>query len=438
MTNRVSRRRFLRQSVFAGSAAIYGGYFSSASAAPGRSVNERLNIAAVGTANRAMADIRGVAQENIVALADVDANFLGAVAKQFPAARTYRDFRTMLQQEAERIDAVVVGTPDHTHAPAAAMALQLGKPVYCEKPLTHTVHEARVLSQLARAKNLATQLGTQIHAGENYRRVVELVQSGAVGPIQEVHVWCAARYSGVHFTTGTAPPDNLNWDLWLGPAPQRPYSDGVHPRLWRSFWDYGNGAIGDFGCHYMDLAFWALKLRHPTRVRAAGPPVDPVATPSWLIVDYDFPARDDLPPVKLTWYDSGKRPPVLATLKASNGKPVNFGSGQLFVGKDGMILSDYTRHMLLPADKFADFKPPSRSIPKSIGHHAEWLHAVRTGAPTTCNFDYSGALTEVVLLGTVAYRSGETLEWDGPGFRVTNSPKAQAMLHREYRKGWLL
>ena len=438
MTKHLSRRRFLQHTTLAGSAVVCGGYFSETRAVADRSPNRRLNIAAVGTANRAMADIRGVARENIVALADVDTNFLGAAAKQFPAARTYRDFRTMLERDAEKIDAVVVGTPDHTHAPAAALALRLGKPVYCEKPLTHTVHESRVLSQLAQQNHLATQLGTQIHAGENYRRVVELVQSGVVGPIRAVHVWSAARYSGVHFTTDTPAPKYLDWDLWLGPAPERPYSKGVHPRLWRSFWDYGNGAIGDFGCHYMDLAFWALQLHHPTRVRAAGPPVDPVATPAWLVVDYEFPARGDLPPVKLTWYDSGRRPERLATLKTADGKPVDFRSGQLFVGSAGMILSDYSRHLLLPADKFADFKPPKPSIAKSIGHHAEWLQAVRTGAPTTCNFAYSGALTESVLLGTVAYRSGVALEWDGPGFRVTNSAAAQAMLHREYRKGWVL
>ncbi len=194
MTNQLSRRRFLQHASRAGGAVAYGGYFSSASAAPSRSPNERLNIAAVGTANRAMVDIRGVARENIIALADVDANYLGAANARFPAARTYRDFRTMLEREADKIDAVVVGTPDHTHAPAAAMALRLGKHVYCEKPLTHTVHEARVLSQLAREKKLATQLGTQIHAGENYRRVVELVQSGVIGPIREAHVWSAARY----------------------------------------------------------------------------------------------------------------------------------------------------------------------------------------------------------------------------------------------------
>ncbi len=437
-SSRVSRRRFLHNVSALSAATLCGGYFTSRSIAESRSPNERLNIAAVGTANRALADIQGVAKENLVALDDVDANYLGVASRRFPAARTYRDFRVMLESESEKIDAVVVGTPDHTHAPAAAMALRLGKPVYCEKPLTHTVQEARVLTRLAQEQNVATQLGTQIHAGSNYRRVVELVRGGAIGSVREAHVWCSARYSGVHFTSGTPVPNYLDWDLWQGPAQKRPYSAGLHPKRWRSFWDYGNGAIGDFGCHYMDLAFWALKLKYPTKISAEGPPVDPVATPPWLVVHYEYPARGDMPPVRLTWYDSGRRPTLLASLKGPDGKPINWASGQLFVGSKGMIVSDYGRHMLLPADKFAGFKPPEHSLPDSIGHHAEWIHAIKTGAKTTCDFSYSGPLTEAVLLGAVAYRSGESLDWDGQRFRVTNSAKAQQMLHHEYRKGWTL
>ncbi len=344
----------------------------------------------------------------------------------------------MLEKEAEGIDAVVVGTPDHTHAPAAAMALRLKKHVYCEKPLTHTVFEARTLAQLANQNKLVTQMGTQIHAGDNYRRVVELIQRGAIGKVREVHVWSAAKYSGAKFTTGTPAPPNLNWDLWLGPAPQRPYSEGVHPFAWRKFWDYGTGALGDFGCHYMDLVHWALDLRNPVTVSAEGPPVDPVSAPQWCIVHYEYPARGDLPPVKLTWYDSGKQPALLGTLKGPDGQALRWGSGQLFVGDQGMILSDYTRHLLLPHEKFADYQRPEPYIPSSIGHHKEWLEAIRTGGPTTCNFDYSGALTESVLLGAVAYRSGQRLEWDSANLRVTNAPSAQDYVHTEYREGWTL
>jgi predicted dehydrogenase len=433
MSQNLSRRRFLGQ---LGAGAVTAGYFSSsatAKAAP--SPGERLNIAAVGSSHRAGADIAGVSGENIVAIADVDAKLLERGAAKYASARRYRDFRKMLEAEEDKIDAVVVGTPDHTHAPAAAMAMRMGKHVYCEKPLTHTVYETRTLRNLAKEKKLVTQMGTQIHAGDNYRRVVELVRAGVIGPIREVHVWASARYNGAHFTTGTPAPDYLDWDLWLGPTQARPYSDGVHPGKWRGFWQFGTGALGDFGCHYMDLAHWALGLTAPTRISAEGPPVNPVSTPEWLVVHYDYPARGNQPPVKLTWYDSGRQPELLSTLKPSNGKP--FNSGQLFVGTEGMILSDYTRYYLLPEEKFANVKP-DHSIPKSIGHHAEWIQAIKTGGNTTCNFDYSGALTESVLLGTVAYRSGKTLEWDSDKFQITNAPDAQDMLHIEYRKGWTL
>ncbi len=433
-----NRREFLKRTAAVGGALAVGVHVNPTPAGQPRSPNDKLNIAAVGTMNRAGANIAGVASENIVALCDVDDNLLGKAAEQHPKARKYRDFRIMLEKEAPRIDAVLVGTADHTHAPAAAMALRLGKHVYCEKPLTHTVLEARTLAELAKKNKLVTQMGTQIHAGDNYRRVVELVQGGAIGPVREAHVWVGVSYGGARFTTNTPAPKQLDWDLWLGPAPQRPYSEGVHPGNWRRFWDYGTGGLGDFGCHYLDLVHWALDLRHPTTITAEGPPVDPVATPAWLIVHYEHPARGQLPPVKLTWYDGGRKPKLANDLRDRDGKPLNWGSAQLLVGERGMILSDYGRHLLLPADKFADFGPPKPSIPRSLGHHREWLHAIRTGGTTTCNFDYSGALAEAVLLGNVAYRSGKKIEWDAAGLKVTNAPEAQQYVHKEYRKGWTL
>ena len=435
MNRTTTRRDFLGQT----GAVIAAGYFvNPVAAVDSKSPNERLNIAAVGTSGRAGANIRGVASQNIVAVADIDANFLDQAGTRYSGARKYDDYRVMLEKEADRIDAVVVGTPDHSHAPAAAMALRLKKHVYCEKPLTHTVYESRVLSELAAKNKLVTQMGTQIHAGDNYRRVVELVQGGVIGEIREVHVWAGAKYSGAKFTKGTPVPAHVNWDLWLGPAVARPYSTGVHPFKWRSFWDYGTGALGDFGCHYMDLVHWALKLKHPTRISAEGPPVEAVSTPAWTIAHYDYPQRGKLPPVKLTWYDSGKQPPLLAKLRDKNGQPVNKGSGQLFVGKEGMILSDYGSYRLFPEEKFADFKPPKQTISASVGHHREWIDAIKTGGTTTCNFDYSGALSEAVLLGTVAYRSGETVDWDAKQFKAKNAPAAQQLLHKEYRKGWTL
>ena len=325
-----------------------------------------------------------------MALADVDDKLMEKGSARYPAARKYRDFRVMLEKEADKIDAVVVGTADHTHAPAAAMALRLGKHVYCEKPLTHTVFESRTLANLAKEKKLVTQMGNQIHAGENYRRVVELIQAGAIGKVQEVHVWVTAKYSGARFTTGTPAPEHLDWNLWLGPAPERPYSEGVHPFEWRKFWDYGTGALGDFGCHYMDLAHWALKLRAPAVIEAEGPPVDAVSTPEWCIAKYVYGAREDLPPVKLTWYDSGKQPELAERLTVQ-GKPLGqvFRSAQLFIGGEGMLVSDYNRHFLLPEDKFNGFTPPAKSIPASVGHHREWVEAIKSGGTTTCNFDYA-------------------------------------------------
>jgi predicted dehydrogenase len=437
MSRRLDRRQFLAQS--AAVSAIASGYFINPSAAAeSKSPNERLNLAAVGATGRAGANIQGCASQNIIAIADIDSDLLEKGSVPYPNARKYRDYRVMLEKEAQNIDAVLVGTPDHSHAPAAAMALRLGKHVYCEKPLTHTVKEARTLAELAKKNKLVTQMGTQIHAGDNYRRVVELVEKNAIGPIREVHVWANAVYTGGVFTTDKPCPPNLDWDLFLGPAPQRPYSDGVHPFAWRKFWDYGTGSLGDFGCHYMDLVHWALKLRNPVSVSADGPPLDAVSTPAWNIVEYQYPARGELPAVKLTWYDSGKQPPLLGILKNKEGKAFDWKSGQLFVGERGMILSDYGRNVLLPEDKFADYKRPEPYIPNSIGHHEEWLKAIKTGGETTCNFDYSGALTESVLLGTVAYRSGEKIEWDSENLKVKNSEKAQQLVHKEYRKGWTL
>jgi predicted dehydrogenase len=265
MSRHISRRCFVQTTALTAAA----GYFVNPTRARQfDSPNERLNIACVGATGRAGADIAGVSSQNIIAIADVDSDLLEKGSVKYPNANKYRDFRVMLEKEADKIDAVVVGTTDHTHAPAAALAMRMKKHCYCEKPLTHTVYEARTLANLAKENNLVTQMGTQIHSLDNYRRVVELVETGAIGPIREVHVWASAVYTGGKFTTDTPAPKNLDWDL--GPEVERPYSEGVHPFNWRRFWDYGTGALGDFGCHYMDLAHWALKLRNPTSVSAQG------------------------------------------------------------------------------------------------------------------------------------------------------------------------
>lgn len=397
-----------------------------------KSPNDKLNIAVVGTAHRAAANIDGVRGENIVAVCDIDDRYLAQAQEKFPAAKAYHDFRKMLEQPG--IDAVVVSTADHVHAPASVMAMRLGKHVYCEKPLAHSVHEARLMAETAGRMKVATQMGTQIHAGDNYRRVVELVRSGAIGPVREVHVWCGKTWSGGERPRETPEvPSHIHWDLWLGPAPERPYHPTYLPANWRRWWDFGSGTLGDMACHYMDLPFWALDLRHPTSVASQGPPVHPETTPLWLIVAFEFPARGTMPACTLTWYDHDKKPERLA----HHGLP-GWDSGVLFVGDQGMLMADYGKRKLYPEEKFQDFQPPEPTIPRSIGHHAEWLQACKEGTPTTCHFDYSGALTEAVLLGNAAYRAGEKLVWDAANLKATNCSEADRYLRREYRRGWTL
>ena len=300
----------------------------------GKAANEKVNVAIVGVGGRGRAHVDGIpkAGGNIVALCDVDDNNLGAAAKEHPAAHTYNDFRKMLDERHKEIDAVIVATPDHTHAVAAAAAMKLGKHVYCEKPLTHSIHEARYLTELAARQKVATQMGNQGHSGDNTRRIVEIVRSGAIGPVREVHAWTNRPIwpQGKDRPDGSDPvPDSLHWDLWLGPAPERPYvansplairvrprarrrrDDRVyHPFAWRGWWDFGTGALGDMACHILDASFWALDLKYPTAVEAlGGEPRKPESAPSWEIIRYEFPARRDMPELKLTWYDGGKRPP---------------------------------------------------------------------------------------------------------------------------------
>jgi predicted dehydrogenase len=426
-----SRRDFLKTSAVAGAAALSGGVWSQVVADDSNSPNQKLNIACIGTANRAANDIDGVKGENITVLCDIDSTFLDRAKSRFPDARTYVDGREMLEAEAKKIDAVVVATADHTHAPFSIRAIRHGLHVYCEKPLTHTVEEARLVAEAAAKHNVVTQLGTQIHARDNYRRVVEIIQSGAIGDVTEAHVWVGKGWGGGDRPAdGQTPPATLSWDLWLGPAPVRPFAAGrYHPAQWRRWWDFGQGTLGDMACHYMDLPFWALKLRHPTHCEAEGPEVHPETCPLGLIVRYKFPERDGLVPVDFTWYDGNRIP------KKINGERVP-GSGVMFMGSKGMMFANYGSYKFFPSEEFKGYKPPEQTIEKSIGHHAEWIKACKDGSPTTCNFDYSGALTESVLLGNVAYRTGKALEWDAKALKATNCEEADKYIRKVYRSGW--
>jgi predicted dehydrogenase len=435
MSQHAHRRTFLKQSALAGV-----GYWVAAGTARAQSEspNEKLNICVVGVAGRGGSNLGSVSSENIVALCDVDEGRLGGAAKKHPKAKTYIDWREAVDHKG--LDAVVCSTADQVHAFCSIWAMNRGLSVYCEKPLAHSVFEARAVQEkyIANRDKLATQMGTQIHAGDNYRRVVELVQSGAIGPVREAHAWCGRKGPGGGLPQGEQPvPENLHWDLWLGPAPFHHYNSKLMPgnMTWNRYWDFGNGTLGDMGSHVIDLAFWALKLRDPLTCEAKGDPSEasPYTNARWLNIAWEHPARGDMPPVELHWHDGIQRP------KSPPGFDLNkWGLGVLFIGEKGMVLADYGKHFLLPEDKFKDFQRPEPSIPKSLGHHREWIHACKTGEPTTCNFDYSGKLIEHNLLGNVSYRTGEKLQWDPKNLKATNCPEADKFIKREYRQGWEL
>jgi predicted dehydrogenase len=431
MSNRIHRRAFLRRAALTGAGVWIAPEIARAA---DTSPNEKLNLAFIGVGGRGAANLGSLGAENVVALCDVDENNLGKAAEKHAKAKKYIDFRK-LYDAAKLFDAVVVSTPEHTHAFATLPALKLGKHVYCEKPLAHCVFETRTVTEAAVKAKVVTQMGTQIHASDNYRRVVELVQAGAIGPVRECHVWVSRDWGGGERPKESQqPPAHLHWDLWLGPAPERPFNMEYYPGpKWYKFWDFGSGVLPDLGSHWNDLPFWALKLRHPLTIEAEGPPVSPETAPASLMVRWTFAARGDMPAVSLTWYHGGKKPP-----QVTGGKVPARESGVLFVGDKGMILADYGKHLLLPESDFANYKRPEPSIAKSIGHHPEWALACKTNGQTTCPFAYSGLLTESNILGNVAYRLGKKLEWDPVALKVTNCPEAERLLRKEYRKGWSL
>ena len=447
--SRASRVRFSRRGFTTSLAVAAAGSLAAPSLLRGRNLNDKLNVAIIGAGGRGRSNTKGVASENIVALCDVNERNLDAAAAAYPNARKEVDFRKLFDRP-RAFDAVVVSTCEHTHAMATMLALKHKKHVYCEKPLTHDVFEARQIRLAAAEAGVATQMGIQIHTGENYRRVVELIQTGAIGAVREAHVWvsrawgwqseeAAKRNKDIVFVTerpreSMPVPAGLHWDLWIGPAPYRPFHEVYFPGpKWYRWWDFGNGTMSDLGSHYNDLAFWALNLDYPRTIEASGPPPHPEIAPASMQATYEFGPRGDRPPVRLTWYQGENKPDLW-----KQGKIPQWGSGHLFVGDKGMLLSDYGKHVLLPENEFADFQRPEPFLPRVESPYAEWLAACKTGSSTGANFEYSGWLTETNHLGNVAYRVAKKLEWDPEQLRATNAPEADPYLHCEYRKGWEL
>lgn len=438
MPTQTTRRTFIKHASVAGAALPLTMPQLVRAASP----NSKLNIAGVGTGRRGWAALNSVVPgQNVVAVCDVDQGptHLGQAAEKWPKARRYTDWRRMLDNPKD-IDAITVGIPDHNHASVTLSALSLGKHVYCEKPLTHDIYEARRVAEATRTTGLVTQMGNQGHASIGYRTVVKLIRQGVIGKAKEVHCWAGAPSWPIMTRrpeTSHKPPASLDWDLWLGTAPKRDYVDNsYHPWAWRGWIDFGTGQQGDFGCHIIDPPFWALQLTAPTTVRVQSPPPQKETYAAWRQTNYTFPgtkwtAADT---INLTWYDGGLKPsPKRVGLPDDVELP---RSGHIIVGTEGAMVTQHSARLpkLYPIEKFRDLPYPELD---EIDHGQQFTQACLGNTKAASNFDYAGPLTETVLLGNVAYRHpNQTLHWDAPNLRITNLPAANNLIRRQYRKGW--
>lgn len=483
MPQRTNRRDFLKITAATSAGYWVAGRKSLAGELASKSPNEQINVACIGIGGKGDSDSTQVAAHaNLIAICDIDDQRLDKKAKFFPKAQCFNDFRQLFGKVWRDIDAVTISTPDFTHAAATMMAIKLGKHVYTQKPLTHDVFEARQLRLAAREYRVVSQMGNQGTATDGLRKGVEVIRSGIIGPVTEVHVWTDRptnwwpQSPDIRARPEEAPvPDYVHWDQWLGTAPQRPYANKYyHPHNWRGWWDFGCGALGDMGCHTTNLPFMALQLGHPSSIVAESEELNSETYPAWAHVTYQFPARGDMPPVKLHWYEGHKdgklvQPPAELTVKViteynkvllkrndkrlKSGKPIGLNKGgSIIVGEKGILYSpgDYGNSWeLLPAEDFADYKAPPVTIERNPyekegkgndeSQKVEWLTAMRGGPSPLSNFDYSGMLSETILLGNVAIRAGGTkLDWDGPNMKFPNAPDAEKFLKREYRKPWSL
>ncbi len=429
MSKKINRRQALQCGLGAGAGLLFLTNGGGVHASP----NEKLNIACIGIGGQGRSNLDAMTSENIVALCDVDNQRAGNAFTKFPKAKKFYDYRVMLEKMSSEIDAVVVSTPDHMHSHPAMMAMRMGKHLYCEKPMAHSISEIRMMTEIAKEKKLATQLGVQRHTIENIHRVVEIIQSGAIGEVREVYSWFGGdRGMPPMPTEFPEVPAHLKWDLWLGVAKERPYSPDYCPYNWRFWWDFGTGETGNWGCHVLDIPYWALKLGHATKVSSSGPEIDDQRTPKSMFSTYEFPSRGDLPPVKLHWNHTNKPMPFFT----ENNIPQS--GNNLFIGSKGMLLCGFDKRQLLPEKDFVGFEEPEKTIIDSPGFRKEWIIACKGGEPATCNFDYTGPMAETVILGNTAFRAGGGFDWDSKTMEAKGRPSAEKYLRPEFRKGWEL
>lgn len=459
----MQRNQITRRSFVAGTAgAAFAFTFVPNSA---RGANDRINVGCVGIGGKGFTEVTGAAGAGgqIVALCDVDEKRRVRKGDDatglFPKAAFYRDFRVMLEKEAKRLDAVTVSTPDHTHCHASVMAMRMGKHVYTQKPLTHSIWEARLMAETAKKQKVATQMGNQAHAGEPIRRAVELVRAGLIGKVSEVHTWtnrpvwpqggkalldnARVRWalSGQRDPPPAGAPETIDWDLWLGPAPWRPYDDCYVPFRWRGWWDFGTGALGDMGCHIMDMPYWALDLKYPTRVEAESSGNTDQTGPDSAVVTYHFPPGEYSTELTFSWHDGGRMPSHHVIEGAGLTTPeVAKKFDLVMIGTKGKLFfkRSNTNWVTCPTTLIEDFAPPEPTIRRVANEDVEWIGACRGGPPALSNFEIAGPFTETVLLGNLAVRLGQPIEWDGPNMKAVGCPEADPLIRRQYRKGWEL
>ncbi len=433
----LSRRSALKSSSIAVPFLLAGSYTTRA--VTGSAPMNKLNVACIGCGGKGESDVNAISGENIVGLCDVDEKRAASAFKKHLDVPKFKDYRRMLEKLDKQIDAVTISTPDHTHYPAAMMAIEMGKHVFIQKPMAHTIWEVRQLHTAAKRNKVVTQMGIQGHSYDGIRRLKEWLGAGAIGSVREIHYWTNRPIwpQGIETPTDRPPtPDTLDWNLWLGAAPERPYNPAYVPFAWRGWWDFGCGALGDIGCHAMDAAFWALDLGAPTSVQAETSQRMKDAAPKQSQVTYEFPATDKRPAIKVVWYDGGKKPERPDELEAGRELDSEIG-GQLFYGDKGVIMADtYCRSpRLIPEKSMREFMPhaPEKTIPSSPGNMEEFIQACKGDGIPGAHFDYSAPLTEMVLLGNLAVRTGTKFEWN-PQKMETSSKEANQYLTKTYRK----